>query len=116
MAERVSVVLIDDIDDSEAAETVTFGIDGVNYQIDLSSGNAQKLRDALALYIAHGRRAGGRRTPPAAKSTRSRRSKREPGSGPAPSEIRAWGRSNGWEVPDRGRVSEELRTAYLAAH
>jgi len=61
MAQRVNVVLVDDIDGSEAVETVSFGLDGVQYEIDLSTGNADKLRAVLSLYVGHARRAGGRK-------------------------------------------------------
>lgn len=102
MAQKVNIVLVDDIDKSDAAETVSFGLDGKEYEIDLSAKNAQKLRDALALYVAHGRKAGGRR--------------RGRSAGPSPADIRAWARDNGFDVPDRGRVSAQVREAYLAAH
>lgn len=102
MAQKVSIVLVDDIDGSEANETVSFAIDGRDYEIDLSSRNASKLRDVLAPYIGHARRGGGR--------------KRNRGNGPSPSDIRAWARENGFTVPDRGRVSSQVREAYLAAH
>ncbi len=61
MAQKIHVELVDDVDGSPAAETVSFGLDGVQYQIDLSEGNATALREALAPYIGHGRRAGGGR-------------------------------------------------------
>jgi hypothetical protein len=109
MAQRVNVVLVDDIDGSEAEETVTFGIDGTDYEIDLSSGNAAKLRDALAVYVGHGRRTGGRRRRAAAGRNGSR------GAATA-AEIREWARNNGWDVPDRGRVATEVREAYESAH
>src|SRR5215210_4474734 len=60
MAQRVNVVLVDDIDGSDAAETVSFGLDGVQYDIDLSAANADKLRESLAGYIGHARRAASR--------------------------------------------------------
>jgi hypothetical protein len=112
MAQRVNVVLEDDIDKSDASETVTFGLDGVQYEIDLSEANADRLRDALALYISHGRRAGGRRR--GAGSGRS--SSAAKAGGPSAADIRAWARGNGFTVPDRGRVSAEVREAYTAAH
>lgn len=108
MAQRVNVVLIDDIDGADADETVTFGIDGTEYEIDLSSRNAAKLRDALALYVGHGRRTGGRRKRGSARSSVK--------SAATPAEIREWARNNGWDVPDRGRVASEVREAYEAAH
>ncbi|MBO0851506.1 MAG: Lsr2 family protein, partial [Pseudonocardia sp.] len=61
MAQKVTVSLIDDLDGNKADETVEFGLDGKSYEIDLSSGNAGKLRDALADYVAAARRPGGRR-------------------------------------------------------
>ncbi|HSV41671.1 MAG TPA: Lsr2 family protein, partial [Nocardioidaceae bacterium] len=101
--------LVDDIDGSDADETLMFALDGTEYEIDLSSVNAAKLRDSIALYVGHARRTGGRR-------------KRGAGRGSAkavdatPAEIREWARNNGWDVPDRGRVASEVREAYEAAH
>lgn len=106
MAQKVHIVLVDDIDQSDAEETVSFGLDGKQFAIDLNAGNARKLRDALAPYVAHARPVsgrGGRRGPAKA-------------GGAAASEIRAWARENGFDVPDRGRVSAEVREAYAAAH
>lgn len=102
MAQRVTVVLEDDIDGGKAEEQVSFALNGVEYEIDLSERNATKLKDALAVYIAHARRV----------NTRKRRGNaaRESGS---PSEIRAWAQANGIEVNARGRVPAEVREAYL---
>ncbi|MGH3332552.1 MAG: histone-like nucleoid-structuring protein Lsr2 [Nocardioidaceae bacterium] len=105
MAQKINVVLVDDMDGSGADETVSFGLDGTEYEIDLSQVNAAELRAALAPYVDAGRKVGGRR----------RRSQR-PSGGPSPSEIRQWARENGWDVPERGRVSAEVREAYAAAH
>jgi hypothetical protein len=105
MAQQVNIVLVDDIDGSPADETVSFALDGKEYEIDLSSKNAGKLRDAIAPYVGHARKAAGRR-----------RGRSGSGSGPSPADIRAWARENGFDVPDRGRVSTEVREAYLAAH
>jgi hypothetical protein len=110
MAQKIHVELVDDVDGSPAAETVSFGLDGVQYQIDLSEGNATALREALAPYIGHGRRAGGGRRRSSGSSGSASKS------GPSAAEIREWARSNGWTVPDRGRVSAEVREAYAAAH
>jgi hypothetical protein len=107
MAQKINVVLIDDLDGSAAAETVSFGVDGGQYEIDLSKKNAEALRKALAPYVAGGRRSR-------AKSRGKGGSARS--GGPSPSEVRAWARSNGWNVPDRGRVAADVRAAYDAAH
>lgn len=106
MAQKVNIVLVDDIDQSEADETVAFGLDGKDYQIDLNSKHAGELRDALALFVGHARSAGNRR--PA--SRRASRSASDAG------DIRAWAQSNGFEVSERGRISGEVREAYAAAH
>jgi len=106
MAQKVHIVLVDDLDESDAEETVAFGLDGKEYAIDLNKKNARSLRDALAPYVAHARPV----------SSRSRRGAAKAGSGPAASEIRAWARQNGFKVPDRGRVAAEVREAYAAAH
>jgi hypothetical protein len=108
VAQKISVMLVDDLDGSEAAETLTFGLDGAEYEIDLSTKNAAALRDALAKYVAVGRKArAGSKRRPQARSSRA---------GTTASEIRAWARANGWDVPDRGRVSAEVKAAYDAAH
>ena len=109
MAQKVNIILVDDIDGSEATETVTFGLDGTTYEIDLNDKNAAALRDALATYVGHGRKVG-------AGPRRGRRSSAAATTGPSAKEIRDWARSNGHDVPDRGRVSAEVREAYDAAH
>ena len=64
MATMTTVTLVDDLDGSEASESVSFALDGASYEIDLSEDNAEKLRDALAGYVASARRVdGGRRGP-----------------------------------------------------
>lgn len=108
MAQRVHVVLVDDIDGSDAGETVTFGLDGSTYEIDLNEKNAAALREALAPYVGHARRSGG--------SRRAKKSAAAASSGPSAAEVREWARENGWDVPDRGRVSADVRQAYDAAH
>jgi len=106
MAQRVHIVLEDDIDGGDATETVLFGVDGINYEIDLSDKNAAKLRDSLAKYIASARRS----------SPRARRTSRRGTSGPTTAQVRDWARSNGYQVSDRGRISAEIRAAYEAAN
>lgn len=105
MAQRIVYRLEDDLDNSEAAETIVFGVDSVSYEIDLSEANAQKLRDLLAPYVAAGRRVGGRR-----KTGNRRRG------GSSATEVRAWAAENGYTVSSRGRVPAEVREAYDRAH
>ena len=115
MAQRVNVELIDDLDESPAAETVSFALDGVSYEIDLSEANAARLRDALAPFLGHARRVGGRRSAGSSRTSSAAASSAGKGSGNA-ADIRAWARENGFEVSERGRVSAEVRAAYAAAH
>src|SRR3954452_661641 len=72
MAQRTVVQLVDDIDGTQIAdnqgETVTFGLDGATYEIDLTDQNAKQLRDAAQIYVAKGRRVGVGRGRPAASS------------------------------------------------
>lgn len=108
MAQKVNIILVDDLDGSDASETVTFGLDGTTYEIDLNEDNAGKLRDALAGYIGHARKV---------TTARGRRSRSTaPTSGPSARELRDWARSNGYTVSDRGRVPTEVREAFDAAH
>ena len=112
MAQKVHIVLEDDIDGSEASETVSFALDGTSYEIDLNDKNAAGLRDALAAYIGHGRKVS-------AGARRGRRSSSAAGQGNgahSAKEIRDWARSNGRKVPDRGRIPAEVREAFDAAH
>jgi len=113
VAQKVQILLVDDLDGGEATETVEFGIEGVSYQIDLSNANARKLRDVLAPYVAEARRLGSR-SGRAGRSTRSKAA-RSTGAGSA-AQIREWARANGLAVPDRGRVSADVREAYENAH
>ncbi len=111
MAQRVQVILEDDLDGSEASETVEFSLDGVSYEIDLGDSNASALRNDLARWIGHSRRSGGRR--------QTRRRNGGASSGASREElakIRDWGRANGYSVSDRGRVSQDVQDAYAAAH
>lgn len=105
MAKRTQVVLIDDLDGAPATETISFSLDGVSYDIDLSAGNAARFREAMAPYTAVGTRVGGR------KKVGRRRS----GDSSA-TDIRAWAVAEGYTVSTRGRVSSEIRAAYDAAH
>lgn len=114
MAQRVNVVLVDDLDGSDAVETVTFALDGVDYEIDLSDQHAAELRDAVSLYVGHARRTGGRRRGGRRAGAAGGSSASE--SGASAADIRSWARENGWDVPERGRVSAEVREAYAAAH
>lgn len=106
MAQKVQVLLLDDLDGGSADETVTFGLDGVSYEIDLSSANAQKLRNALSKYVESGRRAKrGRRGPGGPRGGRG-----------DTSAVREWARGQGLKVSDRGRIPADIMAQYDAAN
>lgn len=109
MAQKVQVLLLDDLDGGEADETVTFALDGKTYEIDLTTDNADKLRGLLEPYVKSGRRTGGR----AGGRGKSRASS---GGSQDTAAIRAWAKANGYEVNDRGRVPASIREAYEKAN
>ena len=109
MAQKVNIVLVDDLDGSEATETVTFGLDGSSYEIDLNDSNAAALRDALGGYVGHSRKVTG-------GSRRARKSSNGSSSSSQTKEVREWAKSQGMEVSERGRISADVQQAYDAAH
>ena len=109
MAQKVQVILVDDLDGGSADETVTFSLDGVSYEIDLSKDNAAALRDSLATWVGHARKVGRSAARPARRSSRS-------SGGSDANAIREWARANGIAVSERGRISAETKAAYEAAH
>jgi hypothetical protein len=115
VAQKTILVLEDDLDGGEADETVTFSLDGVSYEIDLSEGNAKKLRDSLTPFVGSARRTGGRaisgrgRSRAAAAAGGASRSGRS-------AEIRAWAKGQGIPVNERGRIPAEVVEAYEKAH
>ncbi|ADG76890.1 Protein lsr2 OS=Tsukamurella paurometabola (strain ATCC 8368 / DSM / CCUG 35730 / CIP 100753/ JCM 10117 / KCTC 9821 / NBRC 16120 / NCIMB 702349 / NCTC 13040) OX=521096 GN=Tpau_0240 PE=4 SV=1 [Tsukamurella paurometabola] len=107
MARTVTVTLTDDIEpEYEADETVVFALDGVEYEIDLASVNADKLRAALGTYIEAGRRVGGRAKRGAKPGSRASIDREQSKA------IRAWANANGYEVSSRGRIPQEIIDAY----
>ncbi|APU12411.1 MULTISPECIES: histone-like nucleoid-structuring protein Lsr2 [Actinoalloteichus] len=115
MAQKVTVTLVDDLDGSKADETVEFTFDGAAYQIDLSATNAGALRDALAGFVGHARRSGGRKR-------NVRPGARPDGGSTAAGDreqnqaIREWARKRGMKVSDRGRIPAEVIDAYHEAN
>ena len=115
MARRIITQFTDDLDGSELPEgsrSTSFSLDGVNYSIDLSEENADKLRAALQPFIDAGTRVGAPAT--------ARRRPASPSSGPSASDrlqaIRGWAQDNGYAVGDRGRIKQEILDAYDSAH
>lgn len=110
MAQKTIVQLIDDLDQGSADETVSFGIDGSSYEIDLSAKNAAKLRDVLAPYVANARRAG--RAAPRAAGGSGRRGRPTRGDREQTQAIREWARKNGHKVGEKGRIPASVLEAY----
>ncbi|WP_216916163.1 histone-like nucleoid-structuring protein Lsr2 [Nocardia noduli] len=109
MARKVTIAVVDDFDsESTATQDVSFGVDGVTYEIDLCDKNAVALRAVFEPYVTAGRRVGGR-------SRRNTRPVPLP-SRPNTNEIREWAKANGHPVPARGRVPGTIVTAYNDAH
>lgn len=106
MAQRVVTMLDSDLSGHQADETVTFGLDGVAYEIDLTEKEATKFRDSLATYVDHARKTGGRR----------RRGGSAGRSGENTAAIREWAQQQGYEVSDRGRIPADVREAYRNTH
>ena len=109
MAQKVNIVLVDDLDGSEADETVTFGLDGTTYEIDLNDSNAAALREALSGYVGHARKVTG-------GARRGRKASGASSAGTNTKDVREWAKSQGMEVSERGRISADVQQAYDAAH
>jgi Lsr2 len=104
MATKVLTTLQDDIDGSDATQTVRFALDGVEYEIDVSDRNANRLRNSLSEFIAHGRRVGGRRgRKPASSSDFDTKA------------VRKWAEANGIEINARGRIPTDVVERFKAA-
>ena len=112
MAQKVQVLLVDDLDGGEASETVSFALDGSNYEIDLSGKNAEELRDAFAKYVGSARKAGR------AASSSGRSLARRSGGGNTSMDrdqaaaIRSWAKGKGLKVSDRGRIPATIIEQY----
>jgi hypothetical protein len=106
MVTKKSVIISDDLDGSGNAKTVTFGLNGTDYEIDLAPKNLAKLEKALAPYIDAGRRI----------SARSRRPVARHANGHDNAAIRSWAKSNGLKVSERGRISSDIIGQYEAGH
>ncbi|MEY9214775.1 Lsr2 family protein [Thermobifida halotolerans] len=109
MAQKVQVLLVDDLDGGEAEETVSFALDGTSYEIDLSSPNAKRLREELAPFVEAARRIPTRRGA-------SRGKQRTVLSRERSAQIRAWAQEQGKSISERGRIPKSIVEEYEAAH
>lgn len=108
MAKKQVVVLEDDIQGGDAAETLRFAFDGNQYEIDLNDKNAAKMRDTLSFYVDHARRVGrsGRSASARSRTTIGEVDNRA---------VRAWAASNGIQLSGRGRIPAKVIDQYRAA-
>jgi hypothetical protein len=106
MAAKTMVTLEDDLDGSPAEETVRFGLGASEYEIDLSAANASRLRGELAPFIEHARRVGRGQLARPARSAAARRSS---------AGVRAWAKTHGIEISDRGRIPSSVTEQYRAS-
>ena len=118
MAQKVQVLLVDDLDGGEASETVSFSLDGTSYEIDLSEKNATELRDNFAKYVGAARKAGrsggGGSTSGRSSPGRSSRSSTAMDRDQAAA-IRSWAKKQGLQVSDRGRIPASIIEQYNAS-
>jgi hypothetical protein len=112
MAQKVLVQLVDDLDGTASPDisTVSFALDGVSYEIDLTESNADRLREQLADFVGAARRTGGRvkRGTTSARSATARNSDET-------RKIREWAAEQGFELAGRGRIPRHVTEAYTAA-
>ena len=104
MTTKVLTTLQDDIDGSDATQTIRFALDGIEYEIDLSDRNANRLRNGLSEFIARGRKVGGRHVRKSAASGQT-----------DTKAIRTWAGAQGIEVSTRGRVPADVVEKYRQA-
>jgi hypothetical protein len=109
MAQKVNVLLVDDIDGSDAVETIKFGLDGTYYEIDVNSDHGEQLREALELYVKNARKVTGSATRPA-------RGSRTAASDAENKKIRNWAREQHLDVNERGRIPAGVMAQYEAAN
>jgi hypothetical protein len=107
MTQKISVLFVDDIDGSDAGETISFGLDGTHYEIDLNSEHAQELRGQLERYVKAARKV----TRSAGRSARGRRTTANDAKN---KEVRSWARERGLEVNERGRIPADIMAQHEA--
>ena len=106
MAQKVTVALVDDLDGGPADETVRFGLEGADYEIDLSGKNASAFRRQLAPFVEHARKAG---------RGQARRAGRTAAARQRSGDIRAWAKDQCITVSERGRILASVMAQYHAA-
>lgn len=106
MAQKVTVTLEDDLVGGSAVETLRFGLEGAEYEIDLNRKNAAAFRSQLKPFVEHGRKASRGL---ARRGSRTAAARRRSG------EIRSWAKASGIELSDRGRIPGSVIEQFRAA-
>jgi hypothetical protein len=109
MAQKIQTLFVDDLDGTEAEGTVHFGLDGTQYEIDLSPAHAKELRVTLARYTEAARKITG----PARRPARNGRT--AAANGHSTTQVRDWAKAQGIEIKDRGRVPAGVLVKFQAA-
>jgi hypothetical protein len=103
MAQRVITTLIDDLDGTEATETVRFGLENGTFEIDLNEANASEFRSLLERYKTAARRVGGRASRTSVANVDMKA-------------VRRWAQDNGVPVNPRGRIKEDVVRQFQSAN
>lgn len=115
MAQKIQTLLTDDLDpELEATETITFGLDGSSYEIDLNDEHSTEMREAFAPFVAAARKVGGRPARRGAKTGSSEKVS-QTGEGPDPSAVRAWAKEHDIAVSERGRIKGSVVAQFIEA-
>jgi hypothetical protein len=110
------VVLTDDLDGSEAIQTLSYTVDGQEYEIDLSEENIQRFHEALEPFVSKESRKLYVNLQPTRRGRGDGRRRSSTGSRDDIPQIRAWAESQGMDVSARGRIKKEIIDAYDQAH
>jgi len=105
--QKVQIILTSDLSGAEADETVSFAVDGVQYELDATNKEADKFRGLFQDYIAVARKVSGRKSSRKPSATSD---------GPSAKDVKAWADTQGLDYPQRGRLPKELLDMYEAAH
>jgi hypothetical protein len=108
VAQKIQTLFIDDLDGGEAEGTVRFGLDGTEYEIDLSKEHTDALHSALGKYVEHARKVGG-------TSRRQARGGRRGAEIIDTAKVREWAKGQGIDIKDRGRVPANIVEKYRTA-
>jgi Lsr2 len=106
VAQRTQILYVDDLDGSQAEGTVRFGLDGADYEIDLSKKHADQFAREIGPYLA-----AARKLPSSRRAARGSRPGRHDQSA-----VRAWARGQGMKVSDRGRIPADVLARYHSVH